>query len=407
MAATIFYDSVERSVVQRLIPTAQRLLTMGNALLRGKFPITLSIGESSAFDVSVSQHGPTGFEVHLTKGVLVRLCFAAQVFNDAFMAATIGTRIHHATFIEPFETAFIEQIATGITEVKFAMCEPLRAVFAEMPQSGEQWDLLKSLEWEPLGLAESEIVCLSKRSLSAPAIQLACLALSFLIFHEFAHVRLGHLHFLDRTASLKACPERGAARAALDARTFQALEIDADIEALRLLLLMYGSQDLELDPAVLFCAVGVVVTLFDLISRSSVHYQAATHPLPDFRYVLSANYWGGNLARLPHPGLAQHYRRGWQEGLLWCKAATDQMGMHTGAFYCVGREIYIATDAVQRFHLIPPIPGSLAESMQPRDGRDFSMVNFADRELYEMTSALARVRPLLMEIQRSYKLRDN
>ena len=176
------------------------------------------------------------------------------------------------------------------------------------------------------------------------------------------------------------------------------MEFDADVNAMAMAL--SGGIDTERgtlgrgasfrqNPIGLFKGVAILLTSFDVSHRSTHHYKVSTHPIPDFRYILSCLFWAPKLRSLGwEDELSPVYRRSWKEALLWAKIGTEQLGIPGGAFYSVGREIFIdfrETETIIATELSPPL-------VPIRDGREFSLVNYADTELANIMLARARLR---------------
>ena len=172
---------------------------------------------------------------------------------------------------------------------------------------------------------------------------LATMALDFVFFHEIAHLRRGHLHFLKAEANASKVDETWSSGTQSVQKAKQAFELDADGGAMEVTLTPWlhgkfvkGFETREARPEealVLWSiAIAFLFLLFDPLPRSLEQYADADHPHPAVRLThvfLQAKH----IAESVSNAAAVKFEEAWWEGLRQVAVASSTLDLQSSVFH--------------------------------------------------------------------------
>jgi hypothetical protein len=175
---------------------------------------------------------------------------------------------------------------------------------------------------------------------------LSTMALDFLFFHELAHLRRGHLHYLQTEANANKIDETWSHWSGADAgtrRAKQALELDADGGAMEVTLTPwlrgghvrgFSAKEAEPDEAVVLWSIAVafLFLLMDPFPSRIEDYVVQDHPHPVVRLThvfLQARHVAGSISK----EVARGFEGAWWEALRQVAVASGTLDLRSSVFH--------------------------------------------------------------------------
>lgn len=177
---------------------------------------------------------------------------------------------------------------------------------------------------------------------------LATMALDFVFFHEIAHLRRGHLHFLNAEIGAIKIDETRSVQQRVTQKASQAFELDADGGAMEITLTPWlkgkhvkGFQTDEASPdeaiALWAFAVAFLFLLFDPFPQQIAAYGSQDHPHPMVR-LLHVYLQARHVAQVTSPHALKHFEDTWWRALEHVGEVSALFDLPSSVIYSVNHE---------------------------------------------------------------------